>query len=272
MNVTTYEELEDLVSMWLNGGTDLLLVRGRPGTGKTYAARRVVEENDVLYLNTYTTPLALYKRLHEHRDQPIIIDDIDTLLDNKRLLSLLKQTGDTYSEKRLAWHSTTEKLGDVPQEFTTTSNVCIVCNELRARKLNMSERALEQRAWVLDFEPSWHETVERMNAIVESYGRLDLSRREREEVMTFLVSSREKADPSKLNLRTLVKGFEVRDWDESTWHTRLRREIVMDDRQTLVRDLVERHDTVEEAAKAFRQETGQSRRTFFRVKKGLTLS
>lgn len=272
MNVQTYDEFEDLVDMWVNGGTDFLLLRGRSGTGKTYAAREVVEDHGVLYVNTYTTPLALYKLLYEYRDAPIVIDDIEVLLDNKRLLSLLKQTGDTYAEKRLAWHSTTEKLDDTPQEFTTKSNVCIVCNELRARSLNMSEKALEDRALVVDFDPSWPALLDRMRMVARRYDRVDLSREEREAVLHRLVELKDGADPSKLNLRTLVKGFELLAWDGDEWEQRLEREVAMDDRQALVRDLLERHDTVEEAAKAFRQETGQSRSTFFRVKKGLTLS
>src|SRR5437660_4282060 len=95
----------------------------------------------------------MYEKLYRHRDQFVVIDDVDSLYADKAGIRLLKCLCQTEEEKSVAWHTdarSLEKHG-VPREFKTKSRVIIICNDWRTLNNNVS--ALQDRGHVLVFQP-----------------------------------------------------------------------------------------------------------------------
>ncbi len=220
-------------------------------------------DGDGLYLNGSLSPLETYKTLFRNRDMPVVLDDIEDLMNSRKQRTMLKNLADTYEVKELSWRSSTPRLNGVPGTFKTTSNVCIICNEFDIRGLN--KEALEKRGLVLDFYPTNDELIDRMELVTKSY-QCGLTLDERYEVFEFIrewVPFAEEAD-----LRTLVIGFQLMEGGED-WRDVLQRGMNVDERLILVTQLVQNHGKIGDAAKAFHEATGQSQRTFYTLWKDL---
>src|SRR5271166_4611335 len=96
----------------------------------------------------------MYVRLYRHRDQFVVIDDVDALYSDRSGVRLLKCLCQTEEEKAVAWHSDARSLErqGIPREFTTKSRVVIISNDWKT--LNKNVAALQDRGHVLLFQPS----------------------------------------------------------------------------------------------------------------------
>jgi hypothetical protein len=95
----------------------------------------------------------MYEKLYRHRDEFVVIDDVDSLYADRSGVRLLKCLCQTEEEKCVAWHSDAKSLERrrIPREFTTKSRVVIICNDWKT--LNRNVAALQDRGHVLFFEP-----------------------------------------------------------------------------------------------------------------------
>src|SRR5262249_55420310 len=100
------------------------------------------------------TPFGMYEKLYRHRDQFVVIDDVDSLYADRSGVRLLKCLCQTEDAKTLAWHSDARRLEKhgIPREFATTSRVIIICNDWKT--LNRNVAALQDRGHVLVFQPA----------------------------------------------------------------------------------------------------------------------
>lgn len=260
--LTTYTELKEYISLFYRQEIDLLVITGKGGYGKTYEAKTAAPPES-LYLGGHITPLAMYKRLYYYRDSPVVLDDIDKLTKDPRIRSIIKQTGDTYSTKTVQWGTTSNKLDGVPKEFSTTSNIMIIANDLSVKGL--SEKALLSRGFVIEFEPTHHELLKRMQIVAKHY---ELEDTKKHEVLRFVTSRVSTA--REANLRTLVKGFQLRAGTPHTWRSKLLRELDTDPHLVTVQRCLDLTDTVHAAEQHYTHTTGASRRTFYRHKQRLT--
>ncbi|HVX56236.1 MAG TPA: hypothetical protein VHA37_00760, partial [Candidatus Saccharimonadales bacterium] len=91
---------------------------------------------------------------YRHRDEFVIIDDVDGLYAERSGVRLLKCLCQTEEEKTVAWHSDARSLErqGVPREFTTKSRVVIISNDWKT--LNKNVAALQDRGHVLFFQPT----------------------------------------------------------------------------------------------------------------------
>jgi hypothetical protein len=96
----------------------------------------------------------MYARLYRHRDQFVVIDDVDALYADRSGVRLLKCLCQTEEAKSVAWHSDARSLErqGIPREFTTRSRVAIIANDWRTLDKNVA--ALQDRGHVLLFQPS----------------------------------------------------------------------------------------------------------------------
>jgi len=96
----------------------------------------------------------MYVRLYRHRDQLVVIDDVDALYADRSGVRLLKCLCQTEEEKSVAWHSDARSLErqGIPREFKTKSRVVIVANDWKTLDKNVA--ALQDRGHVLLFRPS----------------------------------------------------------------------------------------------------------------------
>jgi hypothetical protein len=162
ITITTYTEQERWVDAFLKpDGLNLLFLIGNPGTAKTAAFKAKLDEDQHHYINAARlTTFQLYKQLFKVRNKAVILDDVDDALrrsDMARLLMALCETDDR--ARTVAWLGTESllkvrkgnKVVRIPQEFETTSRVCIICNDWAI--LTTKFGALLDRGTVVFFDP-----------------------------------------------------------------------------------------------------------------------
>jgi hypothetical protein len=155
--ISTYKELTRLVNYFASEGLNIIVV-GAPGLSKTTIIEQAVGDLG-RKLDGNVTAFELYKLLYRHRDELIILDDIDSLYNNQSAVRLLKQACQTTDAKTVSWFSKAPDIGDgadqVPATFETTSRFIIIANEWKTKNQNVS--AIVDRGVLLRFEPSAQE-------------------------------------------------------------------------------------------------------------------
>jgi hypothetical protein len=160
--IATFEKLTSYLEAFAQGHLGLVILVGERGLAKSRTVRRLLGEvgHCVCWIEGNATPFGMYEKLYRHRDEFVVIDDVDSLYADTSGVRLLKCLCQTEEEKALAWHSdarSLEKRG-IPREFTTKSRVIIICNDWRT--LNRNVAALQDRGHVLVFKPGAAEVHE----------------------------------------------------------------------------------------------------------------
>jgi len=266
ISLTTYAQLDLYLEKFAAGEFGLLLLLGRPGTGKSESVRRALGlapsigdngdrvEPDTLYIEGHIQPYGLYRDLWEHRDQPVVLDDLDKLHADGNCVRLLKPLCNTERTKRITWLSNlTLNDHEVPPSFVTTSNVILIANEWRT--VNPSVRALEDRAIILHFDPPKAELHRR---VAEWFDDAD--------VYAFI----ERILPSvaELSMRHYCKGSQLRQAGLPDWRTSLLQMVLSDPRMACIVALQceSTLSSEQERVDRFVAATGCSRATYYRMK------
>jgi hypothetical protein len=151
--IVTYARLEAYLTAFASGHLNLLILVGEAGLAKTRTVHSVLGDT-VCWIEGNATPFGMYEKLFRHRDELVVIDDVDSLYADRSGIRLLKCLCQTEDEKKVAWHSDAKSLERhrIPREFTTRSRVIIICNDWKT--LNRNVAALQDRGHVLVFEPA----------------------------------------------------------------------------------------------------------------------
>lgn len=153
VHLTTYDRLEQYLRAFAQGHFHLLILIGSGGLAKSRAIRAALN-GTACWIEGNATPFGMYVKLYNHRDEFVVIDDVDGLYADRRGIRLLKCLCQTDEEKTIAWQSdarTLERQG-VPREFMTKSRVVIISNEWKT--LNDNVAALQDRGHIIFFQPS----------------------------------------------------------------------------------------------------------------------
>jgi hypothetical protein len=152
LHLTTYERLEQYLRAFAQEHFHLLILVGSGGLAKSRSVRAVLDGQGC-WIEGNATPFGMYVKLYRHRDQFVVIDDVDALYADRSGVRLLKCLCQTEQEKAVAWHSDARGLErqGIPREFTTKSRVVIIANEWKTLDRNVG--ALQDRGHVLLFQP-----------------------------------------------------------------------------------------------------------------------
>ena len=153
LRLRTYAELAKYTQAFAKGHLNLLILCGPPEVGKSRGLRAAVDDN-ICWIDGNASAFGIYQEAYLHRNQPIVLDDVDGLYRDRNGIRLLKTLCQTERVKSLSWHTgapSLEKRG-IPRQFTTTSRMAFVANQWHS--LNPDVAALEDRGHVLIFEPT----------------------------------------------------------------------------------------------------------------------
>ncbi|HWB10524.1 MAG TPA: hypothetical protein VG826_14945 [Pirellulales bacterium] len=145
--------LDEHVQAFVVGRIQRLTLIGDDGIAKSRSVRAALGGKGC-WIEGNVTPFAMYVKLYHHRDQLVVIDDIDGLYaTSSSILRLLKCLCQDTEEKTIAWHRDARKLKrlGIPGEFTTRSRVVIIANNWS--KINQAVVALQDHGHVLVFQP-----------------------------------------------------------------------------------------------------------------------
>lgn len=199
------------IQMCCDGLSNGCLLTGEGGIGKSRLVTDIIKQRKIpyAYLNTFVTPLALYKFMYRNKDKLIILDDVDGLWEN-RVIALLKAALWEVGGKRVVnWESTSSKLDDIPLSFEFTGQIIILANKLEIKDVNI--RAVVTRINHYEFKFSYGDKIEVMKEIItKPYDGLSYS--EREYVLNKLIECSNE-NTKNFNFRTLIKAFNLYIYD-----------------------------------------------------------
>ena len=264
--LTMYSQLDLYLDKFSAGELGLVLLIGRHGTGKSEGVKRALRmtstakcarlamEPPVLYVEGHMQPYGLYRHLWEHRNHPVVLDDLDKLYADADCVRLLKPLCNTERTKRIAWLTNlTLNANDVPASFTTASNVILIANEWRT--VNPNVRALEDRAIILHFNPPNTEVHRRVGEWFQDREVYEFIA----SIMPFITS---------LSMRHYCKGSQLRRARLPDWRNSLLQMVLPDPCLACIVALQYEPGLTSERERVerFRAATGYSRATYFRMK------
>jgi len=265
MIIKTYSELAFFVNMFKNGNSDLLIIESRGGLGKSRFIESVMSEESYLRILSHITPMQFFILGYKFRNLPIIIDDVDALLNNDENISLLKMFCETIETKEIAWLTTHNLLNqqNIPQRYETKSKVCILTNDFK--ELTKKVSALKDRGWHIEFNPTNEEILGKIKEIVSGVCR-EINYEEKMEVFNLIKKYSKFCD---FNLRTFVKGFnlykECKD-KEINWKTILLNDLKINPKFILLNNLLESHNIDSKRIEEWEKQ-GFSKRSYYDYKK-----
>ena len=138
LHLTTYQRLEEYLGAFAQGHFHLLILVGAGGLAKSRSVRAVLD-GKACWIEGNATPFGMYVKLYRHRDQFVVIDDVDALYADRSGVRLLKCLCQTEEAKSVAWHTDARSLERqwIPREFTTKSRVVIISNDWQTLNKNV---------------------------------------------------------------------------------------------------------------------------------------
>ena len=129
------------------------LLIGGAGIGKSQIVREAVGA-DAGWITGNASPFGVYIKAYKHRNEPLVLDDVDDLRQHPQGVRLLKSLCQTDPVRTLCWQSQAKALDElgIPREFQTSSPVALIANDWATLSLNV--QAVEDRLHLLSFEPS----------------------------------------------------------------------------------------------------------------------
>jgi hypothetical protein len=242
--------------MVANGNAKGFILFGEAGTGKSYSVIRAFKEEkkEFVYLSGHITSLELYNFLYEHRQENIILDDVN-ILDNEINLNMLKSC--LSDNSLVCYHTSSTKL-KVPSKFIFNGTICLLLNQ-KPQKRGESLKAVESRVLNYELKLDYRTKIKVMFELARQEYK-DINQDERFEVVKWIRNNTSQATKN-LNLRVLFQIYEMYRFDEQNWK-KLAGKILVEDRD--LRLIVQGLNSSD-----WCEETGKHRATYFRYKNQL---
>ncbi len=261
-----YQLIRDYLKAVSMGIINAFMITSRAGLGKTRITLETLKSEGIefYYVSGYTTPLELYKTLYRHKDELIVFDDIEGLFTDKISVALLKSAlfGVT-AGKRVVSYLTSKNLFDVPRAFEFTGKIVILANQVSGNR-NENFRALMSRLPHYTLRFSFEEIIDISNKIIQSSNLPDDAKQ-----VAFSYVNQEIRESDFFNFRELNRLIAFLGYNPVKGLAMYTASRNIDDELKLVCELVNSEMPVEEQVKSFTEQTGKSRRTYFRLKKRL---
>ena len=263
ITISTYQQLRHHLNAFSTGRYSFIILIGSPGLGKTRAIRQVMSEQPHALIDNHATAFGLYAACYEHRDEPVILDDLDHLYRDPNCVRLLKALCNTEETKTLRWVSKHPMIGDqpgqIPSEFSTRSTVCLLANEWKTANDNV--RAVEDRAILLRFAPNADELHSEVGRWYQNLTVYEFMGKHRCLIET----------PS---IRHYIRGDQLYQANPNDWQSLLLESLGIDERLRTIVQLTDDSSIESEEGRARRFSSAGlgSRANYFRWKKRLRLS
>jgi hypothetical protein len=143
-------------------GLNLLFCVSNPGTGKSNNVKSRLDKHLHRHVKAgRLTAFQLYKQIYCSRNRALILDDVEDALKRPDTAGMIMDLCETDEPARtIGWYGsesqlkvrTGKKIIAIPQEFDTSSRVCIICNNWKI--LTSKFAALLDRGTVVFFDPA----------------------------------------------------------------------------------------------------------------------
>jgi hypothetical protein len=251
-----------------------LIVQSPPGWGKSTAIMQCLEKLKIPYhaVGSYSTPLALYRALHQNARKVVVLDDCAGLLNNDAALSILSAatwSSVGHKERQVTWESS--KFEDEDEElrrFIFRGKIIMITNVLPDTE---AVRRLQSRSFFYKLSFPKNEIIQMLRESSKNKKYFP-DQKTTKKVVDFLLEKLETHNYEEFNLRTLKQGVLFATVDPKNWKEPLENLLPEVTPEEYVRQLSKSRLKVVDQLKAYMSKTGGSRRNFFYVRSQLNLA
>jgi len=265
-----YRILESLTTLVAQGKTNGLLVVGDPGISKSHTVLKTLtnlgfqEDGEYVIYRGHTSPLGLYMTLWQDQKlgstkRIIIFDDCDSAL-GKDGLNIVKAVLDS-KERRMVSFVSSRLPSGIPTQFEFSGRIIFISN-LPLAKLN---EAVLDRVMVCEVKLSRKELFDFIKCEVLDNDYLTTTLAQRAYVLRRMIAALH-FSPVKPSVRLYRKLLDLWCHDRANFDLHLSSILPKNDDLHLLRNLLNSHDTIGEAGKAYQEITKKSVRSFFLIK------
>jgi hypothetical protein len=153
LTVDTYSRFHQFCKAFGIGKIPMLMVVGEPGTSKTQSISQNLKRKHRI-IKGQQSAISIYCDLYRHRNELIVIDDVDSLYADDACRRIVKCLCQSDPIKHLEWNTRSRYLDEeqIPRAFDTMSNTCIIANEWKT--ISQDVAAIEDRGCCLRFVPT----------------------------------------------------------------------------------------------------------------------
>jgi len=262
-----FKVVKDLVRAVLQSpDVHSLFLISEAGFGKSFLMLKTLKEMkvDIAYLNTYSTPLALYEFFFDNQDKSIILDDVEGIFNSPLNVGMLKSALWGIGEKRYINYNTSKDIG-MPKRFEFKGKVFLLSNTLNLNDENI--KAVIDRGYLRQLEFSYKEKIK----LLFEFAKLpyeDLTLKERVGVAKWVKENTSEATIN-LNFRTLPKLYALFSlYRHSDGWKDLAKEVLRDNETlAMVREAMRSSGSVKEQVRNFVEVSGLGRTSYFKYRK-----
>jgi hypothetical protein len=201
-----YKDVHRMINKLCQGYSNLVLIKGRAGLGKSKNIRIALLENgkkptiDFIELTGEVTEAYLYRLLYEHNGKIIWLRDVTKLLSSQSSLNLLKASTESEDLRLLTKSSYSKEQKDLPPSFECRCKFIFDYNQVvLPRELLADFEALESRGDYVELSFCDAEVEHIMTLIADEPWK--------KEVTEHLIRKYKESGILRLNLRTQWKAF-----------------------------------------------------------------
>lgn len=161
----------------------------------------------------YSTAKGLYRTLYENRENLVVFDDCDAVINDKTGVDLLKSALDSYDERIITWNSELQG-SDLPKKFYFKGSIIFISN-MPMRKV---PQALISRTLPADVTMTRTELIQRMRTIIKNPAFMPgFDYALKEEGLDYLATVSMDPRIDELNLRSLIHTVKMRYGKPNNW-------------------------------------------------------
>ena len=234
-----FEMLEDMTRATKKGDVRAMIVSGPPGVGKSYGVEKVLGKHDIInqiaqdgrpakyeVVKGAMSAIGLYCKLFKYadKDNVIVFDDCDSVLQDELSLNILKAALDSKKTRRIHWNTDSFKLRNegVPDSFEFKGSAIFITNikfdNVKSKKMRDHLEALESRCHYVDLTiDTEREKMLRIKQIVGD-GMLTeykFAEEVHEEIIDFIDINKKRL--RELSLRTVLKVADLAKAFPTKW-------------------------------------------------------
>ena len=160
-----YEFLRTYIDIITSGQMSSLIITGTTGVGKSWTVKDRLKDIDrnVFYVKGFSTARALYDALYRNRNNIIVFDDCDSIMEDKIAVNILKGALDSYDERVISWLSKSNDKS-IPLQFNFQGQVIFISN----LEMSKMDKAMKSRALTIDLTMTFEEKKDLMYDLLES--------------------------------------------------------------------------------------------------------
>jgi hypothetical protein len=234
-----FEMLDEMTRATKKGDVRAMIVSGPPGVGKSFGVEKQLGKHDLIATLGERPPkyevvkgamsaIGLYCKLYKYadKDNVIVFDDCDSVLQDELSLNILKAALDSKKTRRIHWNTDSFKLRNegVPDSFEFKGSAIFITNikfdNVKSKKLRDHLEALESRCHYIDLTiDTEREKMLRIKQIV-SDGMLNehaLGEEVNAEIVDFIDLNKKRL--RELSLRTVLKVADLAKAFPSKWES-----------------------------------------------------